>query len=152
MFQRQNGLRGLTLFKNGFMNLTIFPCCEMERLNQMIHDGWYWYDLMRYAIQREKPLSDQMMDRIHGAMMEDEGFGRRGDPKILERMWNKIQYRMDFRNLPIREIRDWVDDAFDRAVITGDQHNELMMRLAEELHEREKRRPGWRDEIIARHC
>lgn len=125
----------------------------MEKLEEMITSNCYWFTMVQFAMSQSESISRPLMDRIHAVMMKDDGFGRYLlDPIIMERMWNKLQYRMDFRYVPIREIRDWVNDAFCRAVITGKQHNELMMRLAEKLNEREKRRKGWRDEIIDRHC
>lgn len=119
----------------------------------MIHDGRDWYSLMRIVIQQDKSMSNQLMDRIHEAMMEDEDTEEsRDDFKVLERMWSKIRYRMENRNIPIREIHDWINQTYSRCVIGPVTHDELLNRLAAELDEREKRHPRWRDAIIARHC
>lgn len=125
----------------------------MERLNQMLHDGHYWFDVMRMAAKYEQPLYTQLMDRLSEALMEDELIPESiKNDKVMERMWNKILYRMDYRNVRVRDVVAWINEKHRQRIIGVVTHDELIDRLANYLDEVERKSPTWQLDIIKRHC
>jgi hypothetical protein len=110
-----------------------------EQIRSMVDGGKDWYDVMLFIYQQEETKRRELYWFAETVFMEDELTEEsRDDYRVLERMWNRIMFRIRNRLMSGRQALEWIDAKYAACVIGPVTHAELRDRIDDYLDEQEQ--------------
>ena len=118
-----------------------------QQIRDMVENGNTWNDVVSRIYYSNSGYHSELYVFADTVFMEDELIEESHDDfRVLERMWNKIMYRIRHKTIPGREVLDWIDNTYSRSVIGPVTHNELHERLADFWDQEEQAAKEHREE------